>query len=249
MRTGGHGSIASVQTTAGRIELPAVCRDASLLAQVFSIEASVARTALEIDTVEPAIWWRKALALFVAFEYRDTSIGPYNEVGVAILAKRAGTAAKAWQAAIRPKYELSAGWFIVRLPVTTEIARAAGFEIWGYPKYVADIRTEFTKRSVRVELVGELAIEHQSGWGITLPAAPFATLSLAEGQLIHSLIKTERRVRLGRGRTNTRIIGPGPTADLVRRLGLESLTPLVTLRTDTLQTRLPKGRTVDVRRG
>jgi hypothetical protein len=244
MRPSDENSPTSVETSAGRIELPAICRDAFMFAQVFSVDPGVARAALAIDSVEPALWRRKALALIFAIEYRSTTIGAYNEVGVAVLAKRAGSAAKAWRAVIRPRHEPNAGWFILQLPVTTEIARAAGYNIWGYPKYVTDIRTEFAKRGVRIELAGELAIEHRAGWEITLPAAPFPTLSLLGGRLIQTLIKAERRVRVGRGRTTMNVLGQDRTADTVRQLGLDREAPLVTLRTDALQAWLPAGRDV-----
>src|SRR2546426_11459262 len=63
----------------------------------------------------------KAMILYVNWQYRQTSIGPYNEAAVTVLA-------------VAPHDPVPA-LYIADLPVTTEAALNAGKEIWGYNKF------------------------------------------------------------------------------------------------------------------
>ena len=67
----------------------------------------------------------QALVAFGCFQYRKTDIGPYNEVGLAILTTS-------------PQSPVPA-LYVVHLPVNTALANRAGHEIWGYNKFVAAI--------------------------------------------------------------------------------------------------------------
>jgi hypothetical protein len=57
--------------------------------------------------------------------YRITDIGPYNEVGLTVVARVPG--------------DPIPGNYVINLPVTTAVANRAGREIWGYNKFVAAI--------------------------------------------------------------------------------------------------------------
>jgi hypothetical protein len=74
------------------------------------------------------------------FEYRDTDVGPYNEVAVAIPLNepsfRANLPGRAlWEGVRRGQMHS----FIVHLPVTTEIALRGGIDLFNYPKFLAEI--------------------------------------------------------------------------------------------------------------
>ncbi|MGE5140042.1 MAG: acetoacetate decarboxylase family protein [Rudaea sp.] len=78
------------------------------------------------------------VTVFAAFEYRDTDIGPYNELSIAFpitLHKPAPVLT----GLLKPMSE-GMTTYIRHLPVTTEIARDLGIEHAGYPKFLADIR-------------------------------------------------------------------------------------------------------------
>lgn len=86
----------------------------------------------------------RCLVAFTAFEYRKTDIGPYNEFSIAFpitFRKRQIPGLTAFLQTTR-RY-ISA--YIWQLPVTTEIARAGGVELYGYPKFLADITFEKEK--------------------------------------------------------------------------------------------------------
>jgi hypothetical protein len=77
------------------------------------------------------------------FEYRDTDIGPYNELAITIVLNNPPFASnlpgRALLAGLRSK-QLHA--WVHHLPVTTEIARAGGVELYNYPKFVGSIDYE-----------------------------------------------------------------------------------------------------------
>jgi hypothetical protein len=84
-----------------------------------------------------------AITVISLFEYRDTDIGPYNEICMSFpitLDKPAGILLGAMRELNR---DLMA--YIWHLPVTTEIARDLGIEVANYPKFLADI--EFNRNN------------------------------------------------------------------------------------------------------
>jgi hypothetical protein len=74
------------------------------------------------------------------FEYRDTDIGPYNELAISIILN------EPWFLPNLPGLALVSGLrrrqlhaWVHHLPVTTEIARAGGVDFYNYPKFIAGI--------------------------------------------------------------------------------------------------------------
>jgi hypothetical protein len=87
------------------------------------------------------------------FEYRDTDIGPYNELAIAIVLNNPPFASnlpgRAMLAGLRDK-QLHA--WVQHLPVTTEIARVGGVELYNYPKFVGsiDFEQDSSRRTCRL---------------------------------------------------------------------------------------------------
>src|SRR5437764_7548826 len=67
----------------------------------------------------------KAVVLYLCWEYRQTDLGPYNEIALTVLA-------------VAPQ-DPAPAIYVADLPVTTEAANRAGQELWGYNKFVTDI--------------------------------------------------------------------------------------------------------------
>jgi hypothetical protein len=83
--------------------------------------------------------WSSAIAIS-AMEFRDSDIGPYNEVSISIpitLDKPSPLFTGILRKGSPEPYV-----YIHHLPVTTEIARDAGVEFAGYPKFLAQIEFE-----------------------------------------------------------------------------------------------------------
>ncbi|MGC2373596.1 MAG: acetoacetate decarboxylase family protein [Solirubrobacteraceae bacterium] len=77
------------------------------------------------------------------FEYRDTDIGPYNELAISVVLNEPwflpNLPGMALISSLRRR-QLHA--WVHHLPVTTEIARAGGVDFYNYPKFVGGIDFE-----------------------------------------------------------------------------------------------------------
>lgn len=226
----------------GELELPVRYTDGSALACIYRVDVAAARAVLPSDCFEPLVVGGKALVQLMALEYRETSVGPHNELGVLVLVHRHGSVPSAVRALLSPASVENAGWFIVNLPVTTGFTCASGRELWGFPNYVTRIDTEFDRDAVQVILGDELVLEHRARFGVTMPAPPYVFFSQREGRLIRTVVPVEHKLRMGGSRSvRVRVTGDGPTAETVRRLGLEARRPMMVARTDHLKFFLPMG--------
>jgi hypothetical protein len=238
-----------VQTSAGGCDLPILYRDASLLSLSYRIDPAKARSSLPAG-LEPWVIFGKALALVCMFEYRDTTIGPYGEVGVGVLARRVGSRPSLIGAARDLSKVMDAGLYVVNLPVSEEVARAAGVELWGYPKYVTGIGTTFRPDGVRVTLDGDFELDIGPARGLRSEGLAIITFSVKGGRLIRTAIVARQPVRWGGARSVKLVLtGDGPTAKTMRALGLHTQTPAFACRTDQMQSILPLGVDVGDARG
>jgi hypothetical protein len=90
----------------------------------------------------------RCLVAFTAFEYRKTDIDPYNEFSIAVLINF-DTRAIPGLSILRQLLANVFHAYVWHLPVTTEIARYGGVELYGYPKFIADIT--FTRADGHIE--------------------------------------------------------------------------------------------------
>ncbi len=83
----------------------------------------------------------RCLVAFTGFEHRRTDIGPYNEVSISFLVtfKRGQIPGITLARMIMTRNFASYIW---QLPVTTEHACAGGVDLFGFPKFIADIKFE-----------------------------------------------------------------------------------------------------------
>lgn len=116
------------------------------------------------------------------FEYRDTDIGPYDELAISFVLAPPGTSfdppGRALLSGLRRR-QLHA--WVQHLPVTTEIARAGGVELYNYPKFIAaiDFDESAGRRRCRLAEGGEPIL--------TLDGAQIPTRSRARVQLFSHL--------------------------------------------------------------
>jgi hypothetical protein len=80
----------------------------------------------------------RALVAFTAFEYRKTDIDPYNEFSISfpITFRKKAVPGITVLGMMARRYFTAYVW---QLPVTTERARKGGVDMYGYPKFIADI--------------------------------------------------------------------------------------------------------------
>jgi hypothetical protein len=225
----------------GACELPILYRDASLVGVFFRVNLERAREIVGDKQVEPWPLLGSAVAALHAWEYRESSVGSYGEVGLGIQCRRRGTHPSLLRLGLDMRAQEEQGIWVVSLPVTTDAAFEAGVDLWGYPKYVTPIDTRFDE-AAKVRLGGELEIEAAPMRGPWTSALPLVTYTERDGRLIRTVLEVDHRVRWDVGaRVRVRLVGDGPTASAVRALGLAEARPIAAFRTDGFRAKLPAG--------
>lgn len=242
-------------TSEGPVELPIMYYDASALYAFFLVDESRVAGLLDGTRMHPALTvGGRAVAAIACYEYRDTSVGVYNEVGLAVsvTADDAAPPLGGWLDMIttmtRPEVR-HVGMHVLDLPVTTLAANAAGREIWGFPKFVTDIRFEHRDRHFVCEVAdpdGDRPIMTLAG--TVAPALPSRPLSLAlytelDDRLLRCTVNARGRSRIAPGRGLRVGAAPGGhrMAGHLDALGLDGAVPLAVMWTDRFQSRLNAG--------
>lgn len=230
------GAILSTERfSIGEVELPIRYTDGSALACIYRVDLAAARDVVARETFEPLPVGGKAMALVMALEYRETSVGPYQEFGVLVLVRRPGSAPSTLRTLMAPASVEDAGWYVVSMPVTTGFTCAAGREIWGFPKYVTRIEAAFGRGTAQVILGEELVLEHRARFGMPMPAPAYVFFSDLRGRLLRTVVPAKHTLRVGGARSvRLYVTGNGPTAAAVRRLGLDTRRPMMAARADHL---------------
>lgn len=104
------------------LHMPVVIRDAGLAMAVFVCPAAAARRAVAGTGLTPVVLGTRAFAVLMCVQYRDSDLGPYNEVGLAV--------------AVRGPHG-RIGTHLLDLPVTQTFTLEAGRDIWALPKWLA----------------------------------------------------------------------------------------------------------------
>ena len=239
-------------TSAGPVDLPILYYDATCIIALFWASRAGALDLLAGTGLEPTGGvFDHVLAGMAFYEYRHTSVGPYNEVGLALFAVPAGTRHAPLRIAdvLLPTELRRTGMVVVDLPVTTEIARAAGAELWGYPKFVTDL--PFTRRGDRVALGvadpggGAPICTFEGTLGRSAPALPVQLLTFTQkdGALVRTPVAVRGPARLHLPGSTRLFVGASRhgMAERMRALGLDGRRPAAVLVVDPMQARLPEG--------
>jgi hypothetical protein len=241
------------ETSTGQVELPILYFDTRNYVAMFWLDFGAAQRVMS----EPGLQLvrfdgNRALATVACFEYRDTTVGAYNEVGVALAVMPRGLAAPRWplMSLYRSPDKRQIGFHILDLPVTTEAACAAGREIWGYPKFITPISFEHGSQgfdSTVEDPIGEGSIMRLAGTGgFGLPAPPLNLVLYSrrpDEKLVRAVVNVRGRVRCQRPGSVRLQVGRSqhPMAQRLRALGLEGARPMVVQHTDAFQSRLNAG--------
>lgn len=244
-----------VPVSAGPVNLPIFYYDASALYAFFLVDQARVRPLLEGSILDPGMrLGGKAIVGLACYEYRDTSVGVYNEVGLALAVARQGESLQlgGWRDVLgsftRPE-ERQSGLYVLDLPVTTPLANAAGREIWGFPKFVTPIRYAQQGRrflcSVENPEGGHPLMSLSGTMGLSMPGLPFSlTLySCLAGQWLRCTVNARGKSHLALPGDLRLKVGTGNhrMEQHLRQLGLEDARPLAVLWTDRFQSRLNGG--------
>jgi hypothetical protein len=128
-------------TIQGRqVAVPVQVRDATAavayyLASAKEAHALIAHTGLRVAQVLPG----KTLCSIGTIDYRDNDLGPYYEIAVAFFVREPGERAVPVIGTALGLIRGTLATYIHQLPVNGEFTCEAGQQIWGFPKFVAEI--------------------------------------------------------------------------------------------------------------
>lgn len=245
----------AVATSAGPMDFPILYRDIGGVTALFRVDTDrVERQLAGTDLVPaPYLVGGKSVVGVAFFTYRDCTIQSYNEAALAVTAIPSSRAGYLRPLELldffRPMNRRAIGTYIMQLPVTTEQARAGGVEVYGYPKFVADIDfslagTAFTgvtrERETGLEIV---RLEGRGRFGVSVPGGDVLTWSHLNGQRLKTHIEMEQTLKVFPGKGFRLTVGPSQhrMAQQLRALGLEGATPFMVLCGDAYRSVLPLG--------
>jgi len=176
----------------------------------------------------------KAVVLYLCWEYRQTDIGPYNEVALTILA-------------VAPQ-DPAPAIYVADLPVTTEVANRAGQELWGYNKFVTDIEIKGDGKQFSAivhDPQNGLISSLEGTRGISVPVAPtdLYSFSLLEKKIIKTFVQVPTPWHASNGEGFVLRVGDSNhrMAGHLRTLGLDGARPALVQYADPFQSLLFPG--------
>jgi hypothetical protein len=239
-------------TSEGYVAMPILYFDDSNVMAFFFVDLAKAQALVAREGFKAInVGMGKALAGVAFYEYRHTSIGPYNECGVAIAVTPPDTRLP-WiplYSLLRHPDKNRIGFHILDLPVTTAAACAAGREIWGYPKFVAEIGFSQKGREFSGSVTDPATsspifkLSGRMGFGVPAPLFDLVLYSRLEGKALRATAITRGGgalclpgdMKLEISESSNRM------AQNLRALGLENSKPAFVSRTHSLKLRLNAG--------
>ncbi len=209
-------------------EMPLLTYRARTFAAFFRISAAKARALLPSEELRPVrITPRRALIMVQAMEYTDKNIEPYREFAFSIPVRRSSHADVPGLSFAKWLTGQGSASYITHLAVDTEQALLIGWEILGFPKFIAEI--EFSESST--ERIAEAALDGESIF--TFAVARTSTqktqrrdfsiysLSPVENKVFQIPYQSETNVGTKLGASSARLhLGSHPVADELRDLGI-----------------------------
>jgi Acetoacetate decarboxylase (ADC) len=142
-----------VEITGGSVDVPILYKDILAIAGSFIAPILPLKNLLPTSKLVPMqILPGKGLLTFMAFDYEDTSIGPYKEFAIAIPARYEPGFNLPLLPILRMAASLSFETYIWKLPLTSEVGLHAGIDIWGFPKFLAEIEFSQAEKSMTCSL-------------------------------------------------------------------------------------------------
>lgn len=245
----------SATTSEGEVQLPICYFDASHYMALFRVDAARAAAKLQDVPLEPVLVSRRAVAILSFFKYRDTTIGPYHEVGLALLVtpRGQGQTLGSFTDLLQQTRRESLGSYVLDLPVSTPLAKAAGCELWGYPKFVTQLPIELEADRFRAQVLdpdGRLIVELAGQRGQVLPeqlpGMALVTYSMRGGQMLRTRVETQATCQTSGGGSLRVAVGDTPhrMARNLADLGLNGQTPKLLQTTEDFQSLLFGGQPV-----
>ena len=213
-------------STGARIGLPVRYYEWSAMMAHFPAPAAAIRELLPSDRLKPAeLVPGTGIVSLAAMEYRRIAdVEPYNEFGIMVPVLYEPARNIPGLPLLVPDRFGRFGLYVHHLPVTTEEARVFGVEIWGYPKFLAEISFEETDRVRRCRLRADgksIATLEVRKSATKAGAMDLFSYTVKDGQLLHTRIQAQGELSTARFRGGASCdLGDHPIAEELRALGM-----------------------------
>lgn len=145
----------------------------------------------------------KPLVAVGLIEYKDSDLGAYNEVIIAIPVVPEGTKSglSNWLDLYMPFKKRKLGQYIIHIPVNAERSKIAGNELWGYPKIVRKIIHSFEKNKIDSCILNEegnqniIEFNGSLGMGLPVTSMDLMTYSFLQGQMLKTTVDVKSNMR------------------------------------------------------
>jgi hypothetical protein len=213
-------------STGAQIRLPVRYYDWSAILAHFPAPARRVQEILPSPRLKPALFLPgTAIVTLVAMEYQRVSdVAPYNEAAVMVPVLYEPGVNIPGIPLFLPQLFKRFGLYVHHLPVTTREAYDFGVEIWGYPKFIAEIEftetTELRRSSLGADGKDIFTLEVRK-WPTKIRSVNYHSYTVKGGQLLQTPVQTRGRYGIARfkgGASYT--LGNHPIAEELRRLGI-----------------------------
>lgn len=235
-----------VEISTGKTLLPCFFRKVHYTVCLFKADRDLVMQRLNGTGLIPVLKFGKSYMVAVGLiKYDDCDLGKYNEVIIAIPSLPAGIKkpVSSWLNLVSSLKNRKVGQYILHIPVTSEFSRAAGNELWGYPKIVAPVEHVFNNSSLHTKVFDpvskELIMEINGELGFSIPSIPLSliTYSFVNAKLFKTPVKVRGVMKLRLYHDLQLHIGSSthPMANDLRLLGLDGKKPMIVMDTDKFQ--------------
>ncbi len=235
----------TAQTSLGPVDLPVLCNDGSAVAAFFMCDFIRAVQKLKGTGLCPVEFSNgRALAVVGLFEYRKSTLNPYNEgfLMIAVTPRPMSLLAQSIQFFISAK-KRKLGFYTLDLPITEELPLVAGREIWGVPKFAADILLNYSGKrfygEVRLKNNGEKILSLESSFknGIPFRFLDSMVYSNHRDFIVKIISNFSCSARITKDRNARLKVGSvdHPMARNLRALGLDGATPFLLQTADKIK--------------
>lgn len=174
-----------------RVALPAKFSDGYVVSALYRISGDTARHSLSACNLQPVVLPGDcSIAVITMFDYGRTAIGPYREISVGVAASATATSLRLAFRVLTT--QLGLGTWVLALPVDSELARDAGRNLFGYPKFLAridvDRKPDVCRCNVSENGVDAVALRYSLGRGPRVKLRSLTTYSVLSGALIETEI-------------------------------------------------------------
>ncbi|WP_283135294.1 hypothetical protein [Rhizohabitans arisaemae] len=241
-------------TTGGTVELPLRSYDGSSALAYFAADQAAVLKLLEGTGLRPAVMpWAGAIVGLLSRTHRESSIGPFAEVGLAILVHDPWQPRPilVWADLMKRPHHRRSGAHVIDVAVSSDTAEVSGREIWGHRTFTTEIDFQLGKGRLAVAVPDLLELSGKLGPWVPGPEADLVLYSQREGETLRSLVDVKGSTRLHPSHQVRLSVGssPNPMAGRLRDLGLAGARPFMVLSVPRQQTRLGAGVPVSVRKG